>query len=334
MPSNAQLLQIIHIQTEIAQLGLDLGGMMSLLVQRMPALIGADGAAIELAEGEDMVYQSASGIAQGQIGLRLKRANSLSGLCVKTGQAQRCDDSDLDPRVDREACRRMGLRSMIVIPLRHRGETIGVLKAMSAQPAKFLDSDMVLLGLMSDLAGAAIYFATQYSHDNLFNLATHDGLTNLANRSLFMDRLRNAITRSARDLQQIAVLVIDMDGLKGINDTYGHRTGDAILQEFGRRLMTAARLSDTVARLGGDEFAVVLMPVDAPDGVDAAVQRFLAAIATPFTFEGKTHHLQASIGAARFPCDANEVNQLIDLADQRMYAVKQQHYRQRPAALH
>lgn len=333
MPSRAQLLQIIRIQTEIAQLGLDLGGTMSLMVQRLPALIGADGAAIELAEGEDMVYQSASGIAHGQVGLRLKRANSLSGLCVKTGQPQRCDDSDLDTRVDREACRRMGLRSMIVIPLRHKGETIGVLKAMSAQPARFLESDMMLLGLMSDLAGAAIYFATQYSHDNLFNLATHDGLTNLANRSLFMDRLRNALSQSTRDRRSIAVLMIDMDGLKGINDTLGHRTGDAVLRELAHRLKGGARLSDTVARLGGDEFGVILMPIDVPDGVDAAVQRFLSAIAIPFTFEGTTHHLQASIGAARFPNEADEVNQLIDLADQRMYAVKQQHYRQRPPAM-
>lgn len=125
-----------------------------------------------------------------------------------------------------------------------------------------------------------------------------------------------------------------MDGLKGINDTLGHRTGDAVLRELAQRLKGGARLSDTVARLGGDEFGVILMPVDMPEGVEAAVQRFMAAIATPFTFEGKTHHLQASIGAARFPNDASEVNQLIDLADQRMYAVKQAHYRQRPPAMH
>lgn len=322
MPSNQQLMDVINIQTEIAKLGLDLGNVLSLVVERVLPLIGADGAAIELAEGEDMVYRAASGTAGGQIGLRLKVATSLSGLCVRTGDILRCDDSENDPRVDREACRKIGLRSMIVMPLTHKGATVGALKAMSAQPANFDDSDMQVLGLLSEMIAAAMYFATKYDSDDLFHRATHDSMTGLANRALFMDRMRTLVGESSRARRSAGVLMIDMDGLKQINDTHGHRAGDAVIKEFASRIKTVARLSDTVARLGGDEFGVILTPVELPHGVDVAVERLTSQIQSPFQFEGKMYQLRASIGAAQFPDDGQDINNLIELADQRMYSVK------------
>ena len=255
MPAPKQLLEVIGIQTEIAKLGLDLGEVMALVVERTLPLIGADGAAIELAEGGEMVYRAASGIARPQIGLRLDLNTSLSGCCVRRGEILRCDDSEEDPRVDRNACRAVGLRSMIVIPLRHHDATVGVLKAMSSQPAKFSAQDEALLGLLSEAVAAAMFFATKYGTDDLFHMATHDSLTGLATRALFMDRLRNTLVRCARDRQPAGVLMIDMDGLKRINDDFGHRAGDAAIREFGTRIARASRSSDTVARLGGDEVA-------------------------------------------------------------------------------
>ena len=120
MPTREQLMQIINIQTEIAKLGLDLGGVMQYVVEQTLPLINADGAVIELAEDGEMVYPAATGIAKDQLGLRLRIDASLSGLCVTTGETLFCGDSETDPRVDSFACRKVGLRSMIVIPLKLR----------------------------------------------------------------------------------------------------------------------------------------------------------------------------------------------------------------------
>lgn len=168
MPTREQLIQVINIQTEIAKLGLDLGGVMQYVVEKSLSLVNADGAVIELAEDGEMVYRAATGIAKNQLGLRLKIDASLSGLCVMNGETLSCDDSESDPRVDHLACRRVGLRSMIVMPLKHQGITVGVLKAMSTQPNKFERRDMTLLGMLSEVVAAAMYFSVRYDNDDLF----------------------------------------------------------------------------------------------------------------------------------------------------------------------
>lgn len=325
LPPPEKLLEVINLQSEIAQLGLDLGGVMALVTQRTLPLLDAEGAAIELAEQGDMVYRACAGIASPHLGLRLKMAQSLSGLAVTSGTTLVCDDAETDDRVDIAACRKVGLRSMLVVPLNHKGTIVGVLKAVSVQTHKFGDIEIGLLQLLSEQVAAAMFFATKYDNDDLFYKATHDELTGLTNRSLFMDRLRSLV--SNRHAQTIGILMIDMDGLKQINDSLGHRVGDIIIREFSNRLAAASRVSDTVSRLGGDEFGVILNPVDSGDGIAAAVQRINSAIAAPFSFENRRYALSASIGSAQFPDDSSEINALLEIADQRMYQVKR---RQRP----
>lgn len=322
LPSKQKLLEVIAIQTDVARLGLDLGGVMNLVAQKTLHLVNAEGAAIELAEGEEMIYRAAAGRADGCLGLRLDRASSLSGLCVARGEMLRCDDAETDTRVDREACRRVGLRSMIVMPLKHGGVTVGVLKAMSALPAHFGAADIAVLDLLSDVVGAAMYHSTRYAADDLFHKATHDSLTGLANRSLFMDRLHTALSQSQRDGQPGGLLIIDMDGLKQINDGHGHRAGDQALIELGQRLRGCARGTDTVARLGGDEFAMLLRPVSPGPGIEAMIARLVQQIVVPFRPEGLDIELRASIGAAVFTTEGADIGALIELADQRMYAQK------------
>ena len=322
MPTREQLMQVINIQTEIAKLGLDLGGVMQYVVEQTLPLINADGAVIELAEDGEMVYRAATGIAKDQLGLRLRIDASLSGLSVITGETLFCDDSEADPRVDSLACRKVGLRSMIVMPLKHKGVTVGVLKAMSVQPRQFKGRETTLLGMLSEVVAAAMFFSVKYDSDSLFIKATHDGLTGLPNRALFMDRLRNAVARNNREHNASGVLMIDMDGLKQINDTQGHRIGDAVIIEFSSRLKKATRSTDTAARIGGDEFGLVLTPLDGPTGIDSAMQRIDDEISSPFIFEDKQYQLQASIGAALIPKDGSEPDKLLEVADQRMYAAK------------
>ncbi len=331
MPSREELLEVIAIQTEVARLGLDLGGLMNLVVNRTLGLAGAEGAVVEMAEDDDMVYRAAAGLAQGSLGLRLRRGASLSGLCVLQGQSQRCDDALTDPRVDRAACARLGLRSMVVVPLRHDGETVGVLKAMSAQAGYFTDRHVALLELLSDLVGAAMYFATRYAPGALFHKATHDGLTDLPNRSLFLDRLHASLSQAVRDRQPLAVVMLDLNGLKPINDHHGHRAGDAALLEFARRLNARVRQSDTAARLGGDEFALLRRPLAATGGLAATMGRLGHQLNGSFEFEGRVLAVGASMGAACFPDDGADVARLIELADQRMYGHKRESHL-RPAA--
>lgn len=325
LPSREQLLGIIHTQSEIAKLGLDLGSVMQLVVIHALQLVRADGAVIELAEEGEMVYRAASGIAASQLELRLSVNTSLSGLCVRTGEVQRCDDAELDSRADQAACRKVGLRSMLVVPLQYRDTTVGVLKVLSRQPHAFGDVDEAVLGMLAELLGADMYFAAKYAADELFYRATHDQMTNLANRALFMDRLRTALLQTEREGAPVAVLMIDMDGLKAINDTFGHRAGDAAICELAERLRKAVRSTDSVARLGGDEFAVILQPVEGYAAITASLHRLHEEISPAFHFEQQQLPLTASIGAALAPDDGCNLEDLLEKADQAMYQSKRQH---------
>lgn len=324
MPSQEKLLEVIAMQTEVAALGLelDLGALLDLVVRRTWSLVDADGAALEMAEGADMVYRAAAGMATDCLGMRLRISSSMSGLCVAEGKALRCDDAMTDPRTDPVACERLGLRSMAMVPLRHHGVTVGVLKAMSREAYRFNDTHLALMSMVSDLVASTMYFATRYAPGELFYKATHDSLTDLPNRALFIDRLHASLAQAARDRQPLAVVVLDINGLKPINDHHGHRAGDAALQEFARRLSAGVRQSDTAARLGGDEFGVLLRPLAAEGGLDATIRRLSRQLEGSFEFEDRLLRVGASIGAACFPEDGAEVAHLIELADQRMYRQK------------
>lgn len=318
------LLEVIKIQTEIARMGLDLGAVMQLVTQRTQELTKSAGAIVELAEGEEMIYRAAAGIAEPQLGLRLKRSGSLSGQCVHEGQILRCDDSESDPRVDREACRKVGLRSMIVVPLKHNDATVGVLKVVSPSINAFSDDDIQLLGLMSELIASAMFHAVKYESNELYYRATHDSLTGLANRALFFDRLRLSLAQGSRHGDQMGILSIDMDGLKPINDLLGHRAGDAALKEVGARLSDACRKNDTVARVGGDEFGIILSRVHGRGNAEEKCQQLTEKIGLPFQFENRIINLGASIGLALYPEDGKSVDELIETADQSMYENKRE----------
>jgi PAS domain S-box-containing protein len=151
-----RLRAVIATQHAVATAPRDLATVMNTLVERTRELAGADGAVIELAEGEWMVYRAGSGTAATHVGVRVPIASSLTGQCVREGRLLRCDDSETDPRVDRDACRRVGVRSMIVVPLRHAGQVVGVLKVSSRRAAAFGTEVADVLELMSGLFAAAM----------------------------------------------------------------------------------------------------------------------------------------------------------------------------------
>lgn len=158
----------------------------------------------------------------------------------------------------------------------------------------------------------------------LFYLANHDALTGLANRNLFEDRLQHAISRVRRSGKRLAVLFMDMDRFKPVNDTYGHAAGDRVLQLIAARLNAVLRGEDTVARLGGDEFVVLIEDVEASEEVEIVQQRLQQALQEPYQIDGGTVSLGVSIGTAFYPEDGVLIEDLLGTADRTMYHAKQQ----------
>ena len=153
-------------------------------------------------------------------------------------------------------------------------------------------------------------------------LAHHDALTELPNRALFMDRLRQAVAQAARGSGKVAVLMLDLDNFKHVNDNLGHTAGDRLLVEVAGRLRRCVRASDTVARLGGDEFAVVQPLVSSPEQAAALAHRARAALSEPLEIDGRSVHAGASVGVTLFPDDADDLDALLRNADLALYRAK------------
>jgi diguanylate cyclase (GGDEF)-like protein len=155
----------------------------------------------------------------------------------------------------------------------------------------------------------------------LHDMAFSDGLTGLANRSLFHDRLSSAMARSARDGSEVVVLLLDLDDFKPINDNYGHAAGDAVLRAVSERLRECVRTCDTVARLGGDEFAVILHEPSA-ESVSVIAERIVTAVGQPCWFDDVSLTIGVSIGIATSQPGEHDTDRLLGLADAAMYQAK------------
>jgi diguanylate cyclase (GGDEF)-like protein/hemerythrin-like metal-binding protein/PAS domain S-box-containing protein len=153
-------------------------------------------------------------------------------------------------------------------------------------------------------------------------LAFSDGLTGLANRTLFLDRLRQSLLASRRTGDGFALLVCDLDGFKSVNDTYGHDAGDRVLQAAAEILRSCCREGDTAARLGGDEFALVLPRLSEADDAAQVANRLILALAEPIAIDSDSCSIGASVGIALYPRDGEDIDALVHAADAAMYASK------------
>jgi diguanylate cyclase (GGDEF)-like protein/PAS domain S-box-containing protein len=154
------------------------------------------------------------------------------------------------------------------------------------------------------------------------HLADHDALTGLLNRRMFEDRLRQAIALARRDDKMVALMLVDLDGFKSVNDNYGHLTGDYVLRRVARRILDAVRETDTVARLGGDEFVVVLVGQKSAEDPALVAEKILAALTEPIPAGGRRLAIGASIGISIYPRDGLTPEALLSHADAAMYRVK------------
>ena len=168
--------------------------------------------------------------------------------------------------------------------------------------------------------------ALTQAEEELRFLAHHDPLTALTNRSLFNDRLDSALRNARRQNSTLALLFLDINDFKSINDVHGHAAGDRVLCTIARRLESCVRETDTVARMGGDEFTVLLTDLHSEDAVAEKVQQILAIMAAPLGPEfGPVKMPSCSIGVARYPADGEDADTLLSYADGDMYRVKKLH---------
>jgi diguanylate cyclase (GGDEF)-like protein len=157
----------------------------------------------------------------------------------------------------------------------------------------------------------------------LRTIASRDPLTGLFNRTAFFERFDAEIAAAQKSRKGLGVLYIDLDGFKTVNDRYGHRTGDLLLQVIARRLRMAVRDSDTIARLGGDEFAILVTSVNTPDVLEKVKEDVMRMADTPVTVEGTVVSVGITAGSALYPRDGVEPDKLIEASDRAMYAAKQ-----------
>ncbi len=154
------------------------------------------------------------------------------------------------------------------------------------------------------------------------HMAYHDDLTGLPNRRLFNDRLYLALAHAQRSQQKLAVMLLDLDHFKVINDTLGHSVGDQLLQVVGERLVSLLRKGDTVARMGGDEFMLLLPEIAQVEDAAEVAARILEAFREPSVFDGHELHITSSLGIALYPDDGEDEDTLMKNADIAMYRAK------------
>ena len=223
-----------------------------------------------------------------------------------------------------EYLRPNGITAILVAPFRQgqkmRGLMIheyqGGMREWTRDEASFASSlaDFVALGITAS--------DRREAEEKLREMANYDRLTGLPNRSLFMDRLAQGLAKARRARQRVALLFIDVDRFKSINDSLGHHSGDTVLRSIGKRLLGCVRASDTVARLGGDEFTVVLENCQDAEFITMICERILAAVVEPISLGQTEVNLTCSIGISLFPNDGADGDVLLQNADSAMYKAK------------
>jgi diguanylate cyclase (GGDEF)-like protein len=255
----------------------------------------------------------------------------LSGTAFRTGQPCISNDylADQQRSVFHGVVRSTGALSGAALPLLSRGEAVGVLLFMSAERDAFTPEFVELLErLAANLSYALENFdrvdEKEIAEERIKYLATHDSLTELPNRAMFGQLLNYSIKTAQRYERRCAVLFIDLDRFKIINDSLGHEAGDHLLIEMARRLRTSVRANDVVARLGGDEFVILLNEIEDSNQVALIAHGLLSALSGPMELTGQECRVTASIGVSIFPEDGADEQTLMKNADMAMYQAKQE----------
>ncbi len=315
--------QLFEMVCEAAVLG---GNFASTTIMLMPA--GGAFLQVEAAAGPDA--ERAKGVRL-SVDVSRPDGRSLSGFAFRSKQPCISNDYLADPRLNylHDRIREGQVQSGAALPLLKQGNAIGVLLFLSHELGAFTPELVTQLQRMADNISFALEnfdraLEKKQAEDRMEYLATHDGLTGLPNRTMFNHLLNASIRVGRRYERNFALMFIDLDGFKEVNDTLGHATGDAVLVEASNRLRGCLRDSDVVARLGGDEFVVILNEVAESHRAGRVAGNLIAALGKPMRFSEQECSVTASIGIALFPADGDDEETLIKHADIAMYLAKEE----------
>ncbi len=253
---------------------------------------------------------------------RFAHGRGLPGRVFADGRPAWITDVTSDPDFPRApAAVACGLRSAFAVPVRTGAEIVAVIEFFTTET---LPPDPALLEIMGHVGtqlGRVVERAR--AELRLQRLAHYDPLTGLPNRLLFTDRLEQSLARARRHQRPLAVLYLDLDRFKIVNDTLGHDTGDQLLAAAAQRLLGAVRVGDTIARLGGDEFGVLLVDLAGERDALRMAEALLETLRRPFLLRGREFFIAASIGVSVFPRDGEDAHTLMKRADIAMYRAKE-----------
>lgn len=249
------------------------------------------------------------------------RQESLESYCLQHEPATATDDFAHETRFTPSPFEAdTGVRSAIAVVIHGRTRAYGVLSVHTKSARRFSADEVSFVQSVANVLAAAI--DRKEAEQRLAQLAQFDPLTGLPNRNLFRDRLSGAILRAQRDERLTALLFLDIDRFKEINDTLGHDAGDQLLKKIGAILRGCLRGGDTVARIGGDEFTVILEEMTTSAEVDAVANKVLRTFGKPVRTDGEEFVVTASVGVAVYPYDGKDGDSLLKHADIAMYQAK------------
>lgn len=220
------------------------------------------------------------------------------------------------------AALKAGLHSIFAFPILIGEEFYGVIEFYGREPRQAEPELIQLLRIVGSQIGQ--FMARKSAEQNLRFVASHDPLTGLFNRSMFNERLQQALAQAARFERTLALLFIDLDGFKLVNDTFGHNAGDAMLAELATRLRATLREGDVIGRMGGDEFVVLVEEYAEATQLAEVAKKVLETVTRPMMLQGRECHVTASLGISTYPDDGRDAQALLKNADTAMYLVKQQ----------
>jgi diguanylate cyclase (GGDEF)-like protein/PAS domain S-box-containing protein len=276
-------------------------------------------------DGERLTYKAAFGWPGEWVGRRTvsRGPGSHAEYTLSRGEALVIEDHREDARFTApEVLLEFGIRSSMRAPMLGTQGAFGILVVHTAHLRRFTEEEVSFLRNVANILAVAI--ERRKSEEQLAYLAQFDSLTSLPNRHLFHDRLAQTMAQARRSGRPLAVLFIDLDRFKLVNDTLGHGAGDELLKEVAARLSQCVRSGDTVGRFGGDEFGAVLSELGKPGDASTVAQKIIDALARPFSLDGNQTYVSASIGITLFPADGEEAGALIMNADTAMYRAKEQ----------
>lgn len=284
-------------------LGLDLEQVLTTIVRSALELLDGRDGSIMLASGGRELRTVATAGDSGAQGARVAFGEGVAGRVAATREPLLIDGTLAHAGAPGRQSEPPAPSSALSVPLMHRGALLGVLNVNARPDRHYTEHDLRALSLFGEQAASAIANAQLYQAQKLMASqklfqALHDPLTRLPNRTLFLERVERALTAERGEEERVALLLLDLDDFKRINDSLGHAAGDEILIAFAERIRSSVRAGDTVARVGGDEFAVLVEDVRTQDETVLAAQRLQRLLSRPFVVGDREVRLSGSVGIA------------------------------------